>query len=206
VTAARLIVWRHGRTQWNATGRFQGQADIGLDDLGRDQAERAAVALSRLDPARIISSDLSRAYATATALGQRCGVEVEPEPRLREINVGSWEGLTADEVVKVDPDLAHRFFLGEDVRRSATGETAHEAAERVRAALAALVETSAAGSCVVAVSHGVAGRCGAAAFVGFPYEHWRLLGGLHNCGWLRIDRHRGDYWRMEEYNVVAPPV
>ncbi|MBO0813445.1 MAG: histidine phosphatase family protein, partial [Microlunatus sp.] len=64
MTAHRVIVWRHGRTEWNATGRYQGQADIPLDDLGRRQAASAAQVIKELKPTAIFSSDLSRAAET----------------------------------------------------------------------------------------------------------------------------------------------
>ena len=60
MTAARLIIWRHGRTEWNQTNRFQGQADIGLDAAGVLQAKRAAQVLATYQPAAIVASDLSR--------------------------------------------------------------------------------------------------------------------------------------------------
>lgn len=204
MSAARLIVWRHGRTEWNSTGRFQGQADVPLDDLGREQARRAAAVLARLEPAMIMSSDLVRAWDTAVALGERCGLAVEPDPRLREIDVGTWEGLTAAEVERVDPELTRRFLAGEDVRRSATGETVGEVAARVMAAMVEAADRAPDGSTVVISTHGVGGRVGACRLVGLLPQTWRLLGGLHNCGWIRIDRHRGDYWRIEEYNMTAP--
>lgn len=204
MTAGRLIVWRHGRTEWNSSGRFQGQADVPLDELGREQARRAAAVLARMRPARIVSSDLARSRDTAAALAERCGVAVELDPRLREIHVGSWEGLTAAEVERVDPELTRRFFAGEDVPRSATGETVGAVAARVMAALVDAADSASDGSTVVITTHGVGGRVGACRLVGLPPECWRLLGGLHNCGWIRLDRHRGEYWRIEEYNVIAP--
>ncbi|MER7168943.1 histidine phosphatase family protein, partial [Micromonospora sp. NPDC000207] len=60
----RLIVWRHGNTEWNAAGRVQGQTDVPLNDRGRDQARAAAPLLAALRPDAIVSSDLSRAADT----------------------------------------------------------------------------------------------------------------------------------------------
>jgi glucosyl-3-phosphoglycerate phosphatase len=205
VTAGRIVVWRHGRTEWNATGRFQGQADVPLDELGRLQALQAAEVLAALGPIRIVSSDLSRASETAAVLASHCGLAVETDARLREIHVGSWEGLTVSEVQAVDPDLARRYLAGEDVPRSSTGETVTQTAERVSTVLAEVGESAPDGSVVVVATHGVAGRVGACRLVGMPSEAWRLLGGLHNCGWIRIDRHRHGYWRIGEYNVAARP-
>lgn len=204
MTAAKLIVWRHGRTPWNVVNRFQGQADVPLDDVGRGQAARAARVLAALEPAALWSSDLSRARETAGALEALTGLDVRTDRRLREIHVGSWEGLLGDEVAQVDPEGSRRLRAGEDIRRSATGESPSEVADRMAEALTELAESAADGSTVVAATHGLAGRVGAARLVGLPVEHWRLLGGLSNCGWVAIDRHRsGRYWRIERYNATA---
>ena len=206
MTAAQLIVLRHGRTAWNATGRFQGQADIDLDDRGRAQADQAAEVLAELAPSAIYSSDLSRARQTAAPLAARCGLSVHTDERLREIHVGTWEGLTIDEMLgQVDDDLKRAYLAGEDVRRSPTGETVAEVGERAGAALDEIGLAAADGSTVVVVMHGLAGRAGVCRLVGFPAKTWKRLSGLHNCGWISVERHRtGDYWRITEYNVTAP--
>jgi broad specificity phosphatase PhoE len=204
MTAARIIVWRHGRTEWNHTGRFQGQADIPLDEKGHQQARTAAPVLARFRPDRIVASDLSRAQQTAAPLAEVTGLAVTSDARLREIHVGSWEGLTADEMAAKDPERAQRYFQGEDIRRSATGETVAEVAERVCDALTEVARDGADGSTAVVVMHGLAARVGVCRFVGFPQETWRLLGGMHNCGWLSLERHRtGQYWRIDDYNVTV---
>jgi glucosyl-3-phosphoglycerate phosphatase len=207
MTAHRLILWRHGRTEWNATGRFQGQADIALDELGRDQAIQSAQVLAAFAPVALYSSDLSRAYQTATVLAELLDLPIQTDKRLREIHVGSWEGLLGSEIRAQNPDLAERLWRGEDVRRSPTGESPSEVAERVAEALGEIAAAAPDGSTVVVATHGLAGRVGACRFVGFPFEHWRLMGGLSNCAWISIDRHRsGAYWRIETYNtVVAAP-
>ncbi len=205
MSAEQLIVLRHGRTRWNALGRFQGQADIELDSRGRAQARQAALVLAELAPSAIVASDLSRARQTAAALAGLTGLEVATDPRLREIHVGSWEGLTQDQVVAEDPELGRRYLAGEDVRRSATGETVAEVADRVAVALEEIGAAGAPGSTVVVVMHGLAARVGVCRLLGLPEQTWRMLGSLHNCAWIALGRHRsGDYWRMTEYNVTAP--
>jgi glucosyl-3-phosphoglycerate phosphatase len=205
VTAGQLIVLRHGRTSWNREGRFQGQADIPLDDRGRAQAVRAAAVLAELAPAAIVASDLGRARETAAAVSAATGLPVVTDARLREIHVGSWEGLTAADVVAVDPDLGARYLQGEDVRRSATGETIAEVAERVADALTEIAAIAESASTVIVVMHGLAARVGVCRFVGLPQTSWQALGGMHNCGWITVERHPGGgYWRIADYNVTAP--
>jgi probable phosphoglycerate mutase len=204
MTAARIIIWRHGRTEWNRANRFQGQADIGLDPLGIAQARNAAPMLAGFEPSALYSSDLSRAYQTAATLADLTGLEIVTDKRLREINVGSWEGLTGREVHEADPELSARLRAGEDVRRSPTGESPSEVAERMAEALEEFAGSVADGSTIVVATHGLAGRVGTCRLVGLPFDHWRLMGGLSNCAWVSIDRHRsGAYWRIEAYNAVA---
>jgi len=206
VTAARIVLWRHGRTEWNLHNRFQGQADIGLDSVGIEQAAAAAPLLAAFAPAALYASDLSRAYRTATALADITGLAIQTDKRLREIDVGTWEGLHGSEVREQNPDLAQRLWRGEDVRRSPTGESPSEVGQRVAEALAEIAEAVPDGSTVVVATHGLAGRVGACQLVGLPFESWRLMGGLSNCAWISIDRHRsGAYWRIEAYNAAAPP-
>ena len=105
----RLVLWRHGRTAWNELGRVQGQTDIPLDDLGREQAREAAARLASLNPCWIVSSDLSRATETADALAAITGLEVQLDPRLREMTFGIREGLTHAEAFEQHPEEMRRF-------------------------------------------------------------------------------------------------
>jgi probable phosphoglycerate mutase len=115
---------RHGETDWNASGRWQGYADIPLNDAGRDQARRLAARLLRerasLDA--IYSSDLQRSWETAAIVGEALGVAPQPLHALREIDVGSWSGLTVQEVRERDAELLARLESGEDLPRGGTGE------------------------------------------------------------------------------------
>ena len=92
-----MLVLRHGQSEWNASGRWQGQADIELTDLGYEQARRAADKLGQF--AAVASSDLQRARVTATIIAESLGLGLlDPDPRLRETDVGEWQGLTHDEI------------------------------------------------------------------------------------------------------------
>ncbi len=90
----RLVMLRHGQTEYNAGSRMQGQLDTDLTDLGRAQAVAAAEVLAKRQPLLIVSSDLRRAYDTAVALGERTGLPVHVDTRLRETHLGDWQGLT----------------------------------------------------------------------------------------------------------------
>src|ERR1700687_3190858 len=98
-----LVMLRHGQTDYNAGSRMQGQLDTELSDLGRDQAVAAAEVLAKRQPLVIVSSDLRRALDTAVALGERSGLPVLVDTRLRETHLGDWQGLTHLEVDAAAP-------------------------------------------------------------------------------------------------------
>ena len=103
VTIRRLVMLRHGQTEYNAGNRMQGQLDTDLSDLGRDQAVAAAEVLAKRQPLLIVSSDLRRALDTAESLGERSGLPVEVDARLRETHLGDWQGMTHIEVDAAAP-------------------------------------------------------------------------------------------------------
>jgi len=96
--ATRILLVRHGETDWNATGRIQGQSDTPLNAAGREQAWRAAQRMAHEPVRALYSSDLARAVQTATIIGQVLGLTVVTSPQWRERQYGLWEGLTAAEI------------------------------------------------------------------------------------------------------------
>ncbi|MGC4078530.1 MAG: histidine phosphatase family protein [Rubrivivax sp.] len=107
--ATRLVVLRHGETDWNVGQRIQGQLDIGLNRVGRWQAARAAEALADEGLEAIYSSDLARAADTAAAIGAVAGVPVTPEPALRERAFGRFEGQSFPELEQRWPEETRRW-------------------------------------------------------------------------------------------------
>jgi probable phosphoglycerate mutase len=146
---------RHGETDWNVSGRWQGHADVPLNELGRMQARRLADRLwadgARLDA--IYSSDLKRAWETAQIVGAALGCPPRPLAALREIDVGAWSGLTHAEVVARTPELFERLESGEDVARGGDGERFADLYHRVIDAVEQLVATHPTGRLAV-VTHG----------------------------------------------------
>jgi broad specificity phosphatase PhoE len=198
---SRLLIWRHGNTDWNGGERVQGQSDIPLNERGRAEAVAAAARLAALRPDAIVSSDLVRAAETAAALARVTGLRVRSEARLRERFYGDWQGHTIDEIRVRWPKEYADWRAG--VGAPGCGiESLDDMGKRVGEALFDAVD-AAPGGTVVVVTHGGAARQACGALLGWPGATLRALGGLDNCHWtdLRHDPVRG--WQMRAHNVGA---
>jgi broad specificity phosphatase PhoE len=195
----RLILWRHGQTEWNATERFQGQADIDLDEVGVSQANESASRLADYQPELIVSSDLRRASRTAQALAAITGLPVELDARLRERHFGPWQGLTREQLRERYPADYARWGSGGRIENPAI-ETIEDVAIRAADALRDIAARAGEGTAVL-VSHGGAIRAGCGAVLGWPPEVWPSLGVLGNCrhSELRHTAERG--WRLHAHNL-----
>ncbi len=134
-TALQLILIRHGQTDWNAIGRWQGQADPPLNDTGRAQAQQIALELQPLKLDALVCSDLRRARETAEIVAAALGLRVALEPRLREVNLGDWQGLHLDEIRARWPDQIRQWLESPLAARPPNGESIRELADRVLAAV-----------------------------------------------------------------------
>jgi len=203
----RVILWRHGRTEWNVGGRVQGQTDIPLDEVGRQQAVDAAARLAALNPSRIVSSDLSRAYDTASALAAVTGLEVEVDTRLRELAFGAREGLTWRESWERFPAEMQAWADGDETQIEGA-ETHAQAGARLDEALREHLDRLPLGETLVLVAHGAVLRTGILTFLGIAEESWRQFGGLSNCHWSVLEESRyqdWSQWRLSEWNTGSLP-
>jgi glucosyl-3-phosphoglycerate phosphatase len=210
-TARRLVVVRHGETLDNAAGIWQGLKDSELSPVGLAQADKAAPVVAAYQPELIVASDLARARVTAERLGEAAGMAVRLDPRLREIDVGEWQGVTTAQVRNRDPELLAAMGRGEDVRRGHTGETVGALAARVRAALDDVIAELSPGRVAVVVCHGVAARAGVASLVGLDQmQALQVLWGLENCHWAVLAEASlvsgapvPARWRLDAWNLSA---
>lgn len=193
----RVVLWRHGQTNWNVERRFQGKTDIPLDETGVGQAERAARLLASLKPTAITASPLQRAAKTAEALAAVTGLPVNYDQGLVERDGGKWEGLTSTEIREQYP-AEHAIW------QPPGGETSEQVAERVGAALKRAIDRLPNDGVLVVAAHGAALRLGMAHLLGFPQNIWERLGGLSNCCWSVLGQGaRG--WRLLEHNAGTLP-
>jgi broad specificity phosphatase PhoE len=168
-----ILLARHGETDWNREGRFQGHADPPLNEAGRAQAAELAAALARDELAAVYSSPLRRALETAEIVAGTHGLEPVPVQALHEVDVGSWQGLTRAEVKRRFPEqYAHWLDYGQGWD---DGETYDEMGERV---VATLLELAAAhdGARILAVTHGGPIRAAFAFAAGTTHAEARRRG------------------------------
>jgi len=153
-----IFLARHGETEWNRVGRWQGNTDIPLSEVGRAQARKLADRLCTRGITEIFTSDLSRARETAEIVAEVLGVaRVRLDPRLRERGFGCFEGLTREECEAQHAEAWARYLA--DRRSTPTGgEPQEQVVARVVAALKAVAESADLASHILVVSHGAAIR------------------------------------------------
>lgn len=152
-----IILLRHGETEWNLSGRWQGQSqNTPLSDRGRTQAEIVSRRLRAYPIRAIYSSDLLRAFETAQIIGEALGLEPIAKQGLRESDIGQWTGLTWSEIAARFPEEVAAMIAGQDVRRGG-GESYSELGARLATTLEWVVARHG-GQTVLLVSHGAAIR------------------------------------------------
>lgn len=200
--ARRLLLVRHGETDHNAGGVWQGQLDSALSDVGVEQARAAGRAIAAYRPSRVVASDLARAAVTAQHVAQAAGVGVTLDPRWREINVGQWQGLHTSEVRARYADLLAEMDRT-DIRRGVDGETLAEVGRRAGESLRELLDGLSDDECVVVVAHGVSTRAAVADLLGLDQLlATRALRTMGNCHWAELTQSRTG-WQLSTWNAHA---
>ena len=167
-----ILLARHGESDWNAERRWQGHADRPLSERGRGQADALAARLGHVELDAIYSSDLQRAFDTASAVAVRAGIEIVRLPELREVDVGSWSGLTRDEAAERFPEAFERWQRGE------TGWDDRETYEAMSVRVVETIRRIAAdhvGETVLVVAHGGPIRAVHAKALGIDVHEYRRI-------------------------------
>jgi probable phosphoglycerate mutase len=202
------VLVRHGRTAWNAEGRAQGHADVGLDDRGRAQAEAMASVVASYEPTVLASSDLARARETAAFVEKETGLTATEDVRLREYDVGARTGLTVEEFgQRMGADVEGWWDLHAHVEVPGA-ETSADVAARIIPATVEVLDRLGDGETAVVVMHGAALRIAVAGVLGWPIEVARGLESMRNCGWATLVETGPGQLRLSTYNetaAAAPP-
>jgi broad specificity phosphatase PhoE len=186
-----LLLLRHGETDWNRDGRFQGHADPPLNAKGREQARTLAAELAGEGIELVYTSDLARARETAEIVAERLGASVVALRELREIDVGEWQGLTWPEVEERYPDAARNWH--ERGHGWQSGESYDDLAERVLGTLRRIAGDHPAQR-VLIVGHGGTVRVVRAFAEGLSVaESRRRSPALGNCQVFRVVTEDGTF-------------
>lgn len=201
MTVERLVyIVRHGTTDWNQERRIQGHLDPPLNAVGCSQAFLVSQRLTQLGATALYSSDLQRAYHTAQVIGQAVGLRVVQKTGLREINFGSWQGLTSQQIRECDPDgYAARRANPYDVT-PAGGETWRQFYDRAVRALHEILESTPAQRLIVVTHGGVCIVLGLRA-LGLDCTGKRTFGN-DNCS-IHTIAVSGERWRAVSFNDTA---
>jgi broad specificity phosphatase PhoE len=195
MSGGAIFLVRHGETEWNLARRYQGWGDSPLTPRGIAQAEamgRRLLALLEVADAEIIASPLGRARNTAEIIGQTLG-NVAPiglDDRLREISIGSWDGLDRGEIEALMPGVFDGDGYHEWYFRAPDGETYDEFAGRVGAWL-----RDNAGRRLIVVAHGIVTRVMRGLYAGLP-----------RAGALRLPVPQDRIFRLAEGRIEEIPV
>ena len=191
-----ILLARHGETDWNRDYRWQGHSDPPLNERGREQARVLAARLAGTPLDAVYASDLRRALETAEIVAAELGLPVTLVPALREINAGSWEGLTAEEIERREPELYARWVATGDPGWQ-HGETHAALAERVYQAVFAIADRHRGGR-VLVVCHGgpMKAVLMRAEGLDFPAAR-RSTPPIGNCELCRVAVEDGDVRRID---------
>ena len=196
----RLIVIRHGETEWNREKRMQGTTDTQLSDVGRSQAQALGRRLATRPFRALYSSDLSRARDTARAIAEHTHAEVVADPRLQERRFGIFEGLVAAEIVARYPEEHARFSSRDPDYEVPGGESARSFTRRCLGCLAEIADRHRGGE-VVVVTHGLVLDALYRAAHGLDHGALRPLP-LINAS-VNLFGYAGGAWRMDLWGDVS---
>lgn len=192
----QIILVRHGQTEYNAIGRYQGHMQIPLNDQGMRQARQVCQRLQRQSIDAIYSSDLIRCIQTITPLAQATKISVQLDERLREIDVGLWEHLTIPEIAATYPGnyAAYRNAPGHTVHVG--GESYAQMQARALSALEAIVAQHQPDQTICIATHGGTIRAIVCALLHLDIDNYNRMW-VENCALTTLS------WRNGELRLVT---
>lgn len=193
---ARVVLVRHGETDYNREGRWQGAgSDPPLNEQGRVQARQIARDLARVPFIGLYTSDLERARETARIIGEVLGLEPRVLEGLGEMSHGAWEGKTLPAILEAWGDAYRTFEADPWNERRPEGDSYGDLAERVWPALDALANRHR-GERALVITHGGPIRLVLSELTGTPLTRRDELG-VDNGTWFAVEKHGPD-WRLAD--------
>ena len=190
----RIVLVRHGQTEWNRVERFRGRADVPLNVTGLAQAKATGQRVaSEWQPAAIYASPLSRAVKTAEAIAKHFSLPVQIHPGIADIDYGQWQGLTPNEVKARWPEIHHAWYNAPHTARIPGGETLDDLRVRGMVAVNELAARHV-GQTIVLVGHTVINRVILLGVLGLGNDRfWRLQQDTCAVNVFEADAQAGDF-------------
>lgn len=197
----KLYLVRHGETEWNKLGRFQGQNDNSLNELGLAQARDTARAAISWKPTAIYSSPLCRTMRLAEEISRLVGLPVTPDPRLKELDLGELEGITGQEMRTGWPEVYDTWRNEPESVMMPGGESLVQLQERTWQAFQSLEDAHNQDDAIIMVSHNFAIRALCGKLLGLPLSHYHRM--YLSLGSVSIMEKSGLGWRLLTYNSTC---
>ncbi len=196
----QVIVVRHGETAWNTEKRWQGHLDSALTPKGISQAHALGRRLARQPFTALYCSDLGRAYQTAEIISRTTGHTLCPDPRLRERNLGIFQGLTTDEIRTIHPDQYLRYHLRDPDHVLPGGESLRQQVERNMDCFEELAQKHL-GESILVVTHGGVLSGLFRRILSIPLEAPRRFEFPNSS--VNVFIYRQDYWALQTWGDLA---
>lgn len=200
MTETRVILIRHGETVFNIEGKIQGSLDSPLTEIGVQQAKAVASRLRHTSLSKIYTSDLGRALSTAKLIAQPANHPLVPDERLREREMGIFQGLTFDIIAQQYPDDLAQLRVADADYIPPGGESAQQTRERAWAALNDLADRHP-GEQIAVVSHGAVIAGIIRHILGVPYGGRRGFK-IFNAG-INVLTKSNDHWTVETLGDIC---
>lgn len=204
--SSKIVFVRHGETEWNRVERYRGRIDVPLNSAGERQADVTARFISEnWPPAAVYSSPLSRALATAQAIAEASGLNVQESPGLFDTNYGLWQSLTPAEAAERWPDLSARWHTAPHTVTLPSGEALSEVQARALTAVTEITKRHN-DDTIVMVSHTDVIRLILMGMLGIEIERFRHLR-QDNCAISLVEVSSGNFevitmnctWHLNAY-------
>jgi len=197
----KLILVRHGETDWNKLGKFQGQADIALNERGRAQAKDTAKAAISWRPTALYASPLGRTMQVAEEISRVTGLRVATDPRLQELDLGDVEGVSGEQLQARWPLVHETWQKNPELVTMPGGESLVQLHQRTWQAFKAMERANGEADTIVVVSHNFAIRAICGTLLGMPLSNFHRMY-LHLSSVTEIERGQGA-WRLISYNSTS---
>lgn len=197
----KLILVRHGETEWNKLGKFQGQADIPLNERGLSQAKDTAKAAICWRPTALYSSPLDRTMQVAEEIAKVTGLSVATDPRLKELDLGEMEGVSGEQMRTQWPQVHETWRRHPELVTMPGGESLVQLHERTWQAFESVEKAHGQEDTIVVISHNFAIRAICGTLLGMPLSNFHRMF-LNLSSVTRMDRGQMG-WRLLSYNSTS---